>query len=226
MIGSPFRPGPGTGEPSQRSAFLPMARGRSLLFMVSTLTSLVAVTLIAPAAAQQRHAAWKKCSIARGDAAAREAGIWRALDHDPTLRSTFSEVRSTRSVYGRPSTSLCGDFNGDGRLDRAVHYQCCTVSSPAPWVVLRRQAGRWRIAYKRLHDTTWELKGDGTELRTTEPKYSRSDVHCCPSHLRIGTLRWTGARFKRTFQIVDPNQESATTPPEEGPPPTETQPPG
>lgn len=61
MIGSPFRPGPGRGEPSQRSAFLPMAPGRSLLLLVvSVLTSLV-VSLSVTAA---QGAALHRCAHA------------------------------------------------------------------------------------------------------------------------------------------------------------------
>ena len=117
---------------------------------------------------------------------------------DPAAR--LLDVKPSR-VYKTPRTSLCGDFDGDGDADRAVHYQCCTVSSPAPWVVLRRQGSRWPIAYRRLHDTTFKLYGSGTSLMTTEPKYSRSDPNCCPSRLRIGRLRWTGAAFKRSFEL-------------------------
>lgn len=145
--------------------------------------------------------AWSHCSRAAGDRAAREAGLSRALDNDKMLKRVFVDAKASK-VYRRPSTSLCGDFNGDGHLDRAVHYQCCTVSSPAPWVVLRRRNGRWQIAYKRLHDTTWKLEGQANDLVTTEPSYDlRHDALCCPSHLRIGTLRWTGLRFKRTYRI-------------------------
>jgi hypothetical protein len=59
-------------------------------------------------------------------------------------------------------------------------------------------AGRLR----RLHDTTFTLEARGTDLVTTEPKYAPADEYCCPSQLRIGTLRWTGAGFRRTFRIV------------------------
>jgi hypothetical protein len=145
---------------------------------------------------------WAKCSIARGNAAAHEAGLVRALDSDRSLKRVFGADRPSET-YRRPSTSLCGDFDGDGVIDRAVHYQCCTVSSPAPWVVLRRRGSRWRIVFSRLHDTTFRLEGDGTNLVTTEPKYASTDALCCPSQLRIGTLRWTGSAFKRTFRIQD-----------------------
>ena len=164
-----------------------------LMLGVAALLALVAV----PAAGA---ATWNACSKADGDAAARRAGLSRALNRDPTLRRVFFDVKPSR-VYKTPRTSLCGDFDGDGDVDRAVHYQCCTVSSPAPWVVLRRQGSRWRIAYRRLHDTTFKLYGNGTSLMTTEPKYSRSDPNCCPSRLRIGRLRWTGTAFKRSFEI-------------------------
>ena len=76
------------------------------------------------------------------------------------------------------------------------------MSSPAPWVVLRRRGSAWQIAYRRLHDTTFKLEGKGARLITTEPRYAHNDANCCPSRLRIGTLRWTGSSFKRTFRIV------------------------
>jgi hypothetical protein len=145
---------------------------------------------------------WTKCSLTRGNAAAHEAGLVRALNADRSLKRVFSGERPS-DAFGRPTTSLCGDFDGDGVTDRAVHYQCCTVSSPAPWVVLRRRGSRWRIVYRRLHDTTFRLAGDGTKLVTTEPKYASTDGLCCPSQLRIGTLRWTGMAFTRTFRIED-----------------------
>jgi hypothetical protein len=143
---------------------------------------------------------WTKCSRTRGNAAARQAGLVRALNVDRSLRRVFSGERPS-TAYRRPTTSLCGDFDGDRVTDRAVLYQCCTVSSPAPWVVLRRRGSRWRIVFRRLHDTTFRLVGDGTRLVTTEPKYASTDALCCPSQLRIGTLRWTGTAFTRTFRI-------------------------
>jgi hypothetical protein len=82
-----------------------------------------------------------------------------------------------------------------------VLYQCCTVSSPAPWLVLRRTGTTWAIAFSRLHDTTFKLRAAGTDRVTTEPKYASSDPNCCPSQLRIGTLHWTGTAFARTFRI-------------------------
>ena len=73
--------------------------------------------------------------MSAGDAAARQAGLVHALNSDRRLKRVFSGERPS-DTYRRPSTSLCGDFDGDGVTDRAVHYQCCTVSSPAPWLVL------------------------------------------------------------------------------------------
>src|SRR4051794_34787090 len=143
---------------------------------------------------------WQKCSAKQGNIAAHAAGLTHALDADRTLQRIFIGTRPSR-IYRRPSTSLCGDYNGDGRTDRAVHYQCCTVSSPAPWVVLRHRASGWHIVFRRLHDTTFRLQADGVDLLTTEPKYSRRDALCCPSRLRIGRLRWTGRAFRRTFRI-------------------------
>ena len=67
--------------------------------------------------------------------------------------------------------------------------------------MLRRRGARWRIAYRRPHDTTFKLQGTRMSLKTTEPKYAAADALCCPSRLRIGWLRWTGTAFKRSFQI-------------------------
>jgi hypothetical protein len=145
--------------------------------------------------------AWTSCSKAQGNTAARAAGLGAALNGDPELRGVFGN-ETPSSTYKTPTTSLCGDFDGDGDVDRALHYQCCTVSSPAPWVVLRRKGSRWQIAYSRLHDATFKLEARGTRLVTTEPRYAASDANCCPSRLRIGTLRWTGTSFKRTLRIV------------------------
>jgi hypothetical protein len=144
---------------------------------------------------------WRSCSRASGNEAAHRAGLVAALNADRTLRRVFTGTRPS-SAYRRPATSLCGDFDGDGHTDRAVLYQCCTVSSPAPWMVLRRTGSTWRIAYRRLHDTTFKLEARGTDLVTTEPKYASTDANCCPSQLRIGTLRWTGSAFQRTFRVV------------------------
>jgi hypothetical protein len=180
---------------------------RRLPFAVPTwqLGALVlAGVLCATLAADAADAAspWTKCSRIRGDAAARDAGLVAALNTDPNLKRAFAPQRPS-DTYRRPSTSLCGDYDGDGITDRAVHYQCCTVSSPAPWVVLKRRGSRWRIVFRRLHDTTFRLQGEGTRLVTTEPKYAPTDALCCPSQLRIGTLRWTGTAFTRTFRIGD-----------------------
>jgi hypothetical protein len=167
--------------------------------LLALLALAVVLTSAVPAA---DAAAWTRCSKAKGDAAARSAGLARALNRDRSLRRVFRGVRPS-SVYRRPGTSLCGDFDRDGDTDRAVLYRCCTVSSPAPWVVVRRQGSRWRIAYRRLHDTTFKLQGSGRSLKTTEPKYGRGDANCCPSRLRIGWLRWTANGFKRTLRLRD-----------------------
>lgn len=51
--------------------------------------------------------------------------------------------------------------------------------------------------------TTFKLEGNATQLIATEPKYGSEDFNCCPSQLRIGTLRWSGRAFRRTFRIED-----------------------
>jgi|SRR5438067_2151458 len=163
---------------------------------------LACVAAAVPASAASAATPWTRCSKAAGNTAASQAGLPRALDADPVLRRIFGTTRPPSAVYKTPRTSLCGDFDGDGHADRALLYECCTVSSPAPWVVLRRRGSAWQIAYRRLHDTTFKLEGKGARLITTEPRYAHNDANCCPSRLRIGTLRWTGSSFKRTFRIV------------------------
>jgi hypothetical protein len=143
---------------------------------------------------------WRTCSRASGNEAAHRAGLVHALNTDRSLRRVFTGTRPS-TAYRRPATSLCGDFDGDGHTDRAVLYQCCTVSSPAPWLVLRRAGSTWRIAFSRLHDTTFKLEAAGTDLVTTEPQYAATDPNCCPSQLRIGTLHWTGTAFQRTLRV-------------------------
>ena len=141
-------------------------------------------------------AAWVNCSKAAGDAAARRAGLSQALDSDPILVEGFSRDRPSR-IFRKPYTSLCGDYDHDGHRDRALLYTCCTTAAPAPWVVITRG----RIVYRRLHDPTFNLEGQGTRLVTEEPRYKRDDALCCPSALKVGTLRWTGHGFRRTFRI-------------------------
>jgi hypothetical protein len=167
----------------------------------AVLAALLAAAALATATGAQGATAWTSCSKAQGNAAAHQAGLNGALNRDPELRGIFGD-RKPSSIYRTPTTSLCGDFDGDGDTDRAVHYTCCTVSSPAPWLVLRRRAAGWQIAYARLHDATFTLEPRGTRLVTTEPKYAASDALCCPSRLRIGTLRWTATAFRRTLRVV------------------------
>jgi hypothetical protein len=167
-------------------------------------TALLVLAAAATATTASAATAWEPCSRTADEAAARSAGLARALDRDPALKRTFSGQTAPSDTYQRASTSLCGDFDGDGRTDRALLYQCCSVSSPAPWVVLsKRDGSRWQIVFSRLHDTTFKLEGDGGKLRTEEPRYAKADPNCCPSALRIGKLRWTGEAFKRSFRITD-----------------------
>lgn len=176
------------------------ALGAVLLLVVLSHASAASAAPLTESFRSPAKVSWAKCSKSAGGAAARQAGFSRALDAEPVLRRVFGSTRPS-SVYKTPTTSLCGDFDRDGDTDRAVLYQCCTVSSPAPWLVLRGRGPSWRIAYKRLHDTTFKLEADGARLVTTEPQYSSSDALCCPSKLRIGLLRWTGRAFKRTFRV-------------------------
>src|SRR5205823_2426819 len=109
-------------------------------FPLVALLGLISISATSTPADGANPTAWTRCSNAAGAAAARDAGLPSALDADPVLRRVFAPTKPT-ATYKRPTTSLCGDFDGDGQTDRAVLYQCCTVSSPAPWAVLRRRGG-------------------------------------------------------------------------------------
>src|SRR5205823_9783702 len=91
---------------------------------------LACVAAAVPASAASAATPWTRCSKAAGNTAAVQAGLPRALDADPVLRRIFGTTRPPSAVYKTPRTSLCGDFDGDGHADRALLYECCTVSSP------------------------------------------------------------------------------------------------
>src|SRR5882757_2356940 len=159
----------------------PVARRLLASALVATLAGVALGAPPAPAAGPPT--AWVPCSKVAGAVAAREAGLRGALRRDPTLVEDFGGA-TLRGVYKTPAVSLCSDFDGDGDTDRALLYECCTAASPAPVVVLRRVAGRWRIVFARLHDPVSDLAAAGTKLVTTLPKYRASDALCCPARLR------------------------------------------
>ncbi len=172
---------------------------RSLLVGV-TATIALGATLVVAAAAPAASRTWKPCDKAATKAAADQAGLPARMDGDARLRSVFGDDAPS-TVLTTVSRSLCADFDGDGDLDRAALYKCCTVSSPSPIAILRKDGPGYAIAYARLNDAVFGLRTAGRDLVEREPKYARTDPNCCPSQIRERRIHWTGTRFKTTIRI-------------------------
>jgi hypothetical protein len=156
--------------------------------------------LALPGGAQAASRNWHGCGKAATQLAANLAGVPAALDADAGLARVFGDERPS-VAYGSVYRAFCADFDGDGDLDRAAQYACCTVSSPSPVFILRSDVTTFAIAYKRLRAAIFRVRRSGRRLILREPKYSPNDANCCPSHYRDRTLRWTGTRFKVTTKI-------------------------
>lgn len=170
-------------------------------FTVAATTIALGTTLIATAAAPAASRSWKPCSKAMTKAAAGQAGVPARMDADPKLQSVFGNDAPS-SVLTTISRSLCADYDGDGDVDRAALYKCCTVSSPSPIVILRNEGGAdYAIAFSRLTDAVFALRTAGRDLIEREPKYARDDPNCCPSRIRERRIHWTGKRFATTVRI-------------------------
>lgn len=162
--------------------------------------ALLAATLVAPAAAPAAGRTWKACDRALTTAAAGQAGVPARIDGNPKLKSIFGD--DAPSSVLKLSRSLCADFDGDGDVDRAALYKCCTVSSPSPIVTLRNEGGGdYTIAFARLHDAVFALRTAGRDLLERSPKYARTDPNCCPSRITERRIHWTGTRFATSVRI-------------------------
>ena len=138
-----------------------------------------------------------------GDEGRRRAGgrCPARMDADPRLQSIFGDDAPS-SVLTSVDRSLCADFDGDGDVDRAALYKCCTVSSPSPIAILRNEGGAgYAIAYARLSDAVFSLRAVGRDLVARSPKYAPTDANCCPSRISERRIHWTGTRFKTTVRI-------------------------
>lgn len=156
--------------------------------------------LLPASAAQAASRNWHGCSKDATTVAAATAGVPAALDADPGLRNIF-EPQPPSATFTAVYRAYCADFDGDGDVDRAAMYACCTVSSPSPVVILRNNGASFAIVYKRLRAPIFRIRRSGRRLILREPKYSSNDANCCPSHFRDRTLRWTGSRIKATVRI-------------------------
>src|SRR3954466_34256 len=100
----------------------------------------VGATLAAAGPRPAGSRTWTPCDKALTKAAAGQAGVPARMDGDAGLRRIFGE-EAPSSVLKTIATTRCADFDGDGDIDRAALYKCCTVSSPSPVVILRNQGG-------------------------------------------------------------------------------------
>ena len=165
--------------------------------------AVVGVALLPVAAAEGASRDWHGCGRDATKAAADLAGVPGVLDADPGLGEVFGGGRPS-AVYNGVYRAYCADFDGDGDVDRAAQYVCCTVSSPSPVVILRNNTTSFAIVYKRLRAPVFRIRRGGRKLVLREPKYSPMDANCCPSYFRDRTLRWTGTRIKATVRVRRP----------------------
>jgi len=157
------------------------------------------VLCAAPAGAASRT--WKPCSRTATKAAAEQAGLPARTDADERLQVIFGEYLPS-SQLSTIVRSLCADHDGDRDLDRVALYRCCSVSSPAPFAILRKDTAAYVIGYARLNDAVLGLRAAGRDLVEREPKYTHSDANCCPSLVRERRIRWTGKRFATSVRIL------------------------
>lgn len=94
---------------------------------------------------------------------------------------------------GGIDTLLCADFTGDGRTDMAFTVFSGGTAGDAAWVLLRRTADGWAVAFADLRTYEVGIRRDGSDLIETVRVYRTNDPNCCPSggfdHRRF---RWTG----------------------------------
>lgn len=182
------------------AGYRPIMRTRGPLTL-AVLPVAVLTTLALASGAQGAGRTWQDCGRAATTQAGTAAGLPARLDADPGLQRVFGDEKPSQT-YTKAQRALCADFDGDGDLDRAGLYTCCTVSSPSPLAILRNDgAGRWAIAYARLGDPVFKLRGSGSRLVTTTPKYASSDPNCCPSRLTERRIRWTGDHFTSSVRV-------------------------
>ena len=169
----------------------------SLLLVAAA--AVIGALLLPTSAAQAASRNWHGCSKDATKIAADLAGVPAALDANPGLRSIFGDQLPS-ATFNAVYRAYCADFDGDGDVDRAAQYACCTVSSPSPVVILRNNGASFAIVYKRLRAPIFRIRRSGRKLVLREPKYSSNDANCCPSSYRDRTLRWTGTRIKATVR--------------------------
>jgi len=160
----------------------------------------VGAALLPVTAAEAASRDWHGCSRTATTVAASLAGVPAALDANPRLRSIFGDQLPS-ATFHTVYRAYCADFDGDGDVDRAAQYACCTVSSPSPVAILRNNGASFEIVYKRFGAPIFRVRRSGRKLVLREPKYSSNDANCCPSRFRDRTLRWTGTRIKATVRI-------------------------
>ena len=131
-----------------------MHRGVLVCFGAAAAVGAVLLPVTVAQAATSRN--WHGCNRTATTFAANLAGVPAALDANPGLRRTFGDQLPS-ATFSAVSRAYCADFDGDGDVDRAAQYACCTVSSPSPVVILRNNGASFAIVYKRFGTPIFRL---------------------------------------------------------------------
>jgi hypothetical protein len=138
------------------------------------------------------------------DPFARELGVilWERLGDEPAWRATHAFTDPpTKGVLG---ISLdAADLTGDGLADALTFEQTGGSGACGRWrVVAPFEGGADEAFDRRTCDARITIAGDHLELR--EAVFAPGDAHCCPSSVRISTLRWDGHAFVETDVREEP----------------------
>jgi hypothetical protein len=131
------------------------------------------------------------------DPFARELGlvVWAPFAEPPPWRAVhaFTDRPREQVLAIRPQT---GDLTGDGADDLLTFEETGGTGACGRWRVLAQTGqGMEQILERETCDTTIDVSPRGT-LLVREAVFAPGDPHCCPSSVRLTTLRWTGERWR------------------------------
>ncbi len=125
-----------------------------------------------------------RCDRQSAFGAIAESSVARAAVARAGVVSRQEDLFDTYAV----GSVLCRDLDRDGLTEMGVLLRCCTVSSASPFLVFRRNADGWKLAFSRARNTVWNARARGKRFVLKLPNYRRSDAHCCPSSFRHYTV--------------------------------------